>query len=231
MYVYIIHISIHIHIHIHIYIYIYIYTHIVKVTEAQAICEELKYEEGRAAVPRSGRIVIILLIVLILLLYNDIDISSIVISSNIVMSIMIISTSIVHCNVVSSSAVTRSGCAREPPLARPRVRKFVEPPGTRCSCMYIYIYTYIHIHIYICVCTYIYIYILHLGIPYKPSTVESSLPLYWTDASFVSQTSLPFGRGDDTVGDPHRAQICKFELFELKLLNSSCSSLSSYYWN
>ena len=24
-----------------------------------------------------------------------------------------------------------------------------------------------------------------------------------------------FGRGDDTVGDPHRAQISQFELFEL----------------
>ena len=27
-----------------------------------------------------------------------------------------------------------------------------------------------------------------------------------------------FGRGDDTVGNPHRTQICKFELFELVLL-------------
>ena len=27
-----------------------------------------------------------------------------------------------------------------------------------------------------------------------------------------------FGRGDDTVGNPHRAQTCKFELFELIIL-------------
>ena len=27
-----------------------------------------------------------------------------------------------------------------------------------------------------------------------------------------------FGRGDDTVGNPHRTQICQFELFELILL-------------
>ena len=36
------------------------------------------------------------------------------------------------------------------------------------------------------------------------------------------------GRGDDAVRDPHRAQICQFELFELKCINSSFSSLSSY---
>ena len=35
------------------------------------------------------------------------------------------------------------------------------------------------------------------------------------------------GRGDDTLGSPPRAQICQFELFELKLLNPSFSSLSS----
>ena len=32
------------------------------------------------------------------------------------------------------------------------------------------------------------------------------------------------GRGDDTVGSPHRAQISQFELFGLKVLNSSFSS-------
>ena len=31
-------------------------------------------------------------------------------------------------------------------------------------------------------------------------------------------TRLAFGRGDDTVGNPHRAQICQFELFEFILL-------------
>ena len=30
--------------------------------------------------------------------------------------------------------------------------------------------------------------------------------------------SSPFGRGDDTGGDPHGAQISQFELFELILL-------------
>ena len=35
------------------------------------------------------------------------------------------------------------------------------------------------------------------------------------------------GRGDETVGSPHRAQIVQFELFELKFLNSSFSSLAS----
>ena len=40
--------------------------------------------------------------------------------------------------------------------------------------------------------------------------------------------SVIVGRGDDAVGNPHRAQISQFELFEIKFLNSSCSSLSSY---
>ena len=31
----------------------------------------------------------------------------------------------------------------------------------------------------------------------------------------------PSGGGDDTVGNPHRARISQFELFELKCLNSS----------
>ena len=41
-------------------------------------------------------------------------------------------------------------------------------------------------------------------------------------------SSERIGRGDDTVGNPYRAQIYKFELCELKYLNSSFSSLSSY---
>ena len=36
------------------------------------------------------------------------------------------------------------------------------------------------------------------------------------------------GRGDDTVGDPHRAPIYRLELFEFKFINSSFSSLSCY---
>ena len=43
-----------------------------------------------------------------------------------------------------------------------------------------------------------------------------------------SAQTLPFGRGDDTVGNPHRAQISQFELLELKIINSSFSSLSSH---
>ena len=39
--------------------------------------------------------------------------------------------------------------------------------------------------------------------------------------------STYFGRGDDTVGNPHRPQIVEFELFELKRINSSFSSSSS----
>ena len=35
------------------------------------------------------------------------------------------------------------------------------------------------------------------------------------------------GRGDDTGQNPHRAQISQFEVFELKFLNSSFSSVSS----
>ena len=35
------------------------------------------------------------------------------------------------------------------------------------------------------------------------------------------------GGGDDAVGSPHRAQASRFALFELKFLNSSCSSLFS----
>ena len=37
-----------------------------------------------------------------------------------------------------------------------------------------------------------------------------------------------FGGGDDTVGNPHRAQISQFELVDLRFVNSSFSSLSSY---
>ena len=35
-------------------------------------------------------------------------------------------------------------------------------------------------------------------------------------------------KGDDTVGNPPRAQIHQFELFELKFINLSFLSLSSY---
>ena len=38
-----------------------------------------------------------------------------------------------------------------------------------------------------------------------------------------------FGRGHDTVGNPHRAQISQFELLQLEFLSSSFSGLLSYY--
>ena len=44
----------------------------------------------------------------------------------------------------------------------------------------------------------------------------------------IIATGAPVGRGDDKVGNPHRAQIYQFELFELKYFNSIFSSLSSY---
>ena len=47
-------------------------------------------------------------------------------------------------------------------------------------------------------------------------------------ASDAARSRLPtLGRGDDPVGNPHRAQISQFKLFELTFLNSSFSSLSS----
>ena len=75
--------------------------------------------------------------------------------------------------------------------------------------MYIYIYVYMYIYIYIYIIrlynTYIYIYI------------------------YIYMRGRPgqFGGGDDTVGNPHRAQVSPLELFELKLVDSSFSSLSS----
>ena len=42
-----------------------------------------------------------------------------------------------------------------------------------------------------------------------------------------ARTGSGFRRGDDTVGDPHRTPISQFELFELKFVTSSFSSLSS----
>ena len=37
-----------------------------------------------------------------------------------------------------------------------------------------------------------------------------------------------FERAEDAVGDPRRAQIPQFEFFELKFIGSSFSSLSPY---
>ena len=48
--------------------------------------------------------------------------------------------------------------------------------------------------------------------------------------ALASRSGANDRKGDDTVGNPPRARILHFELFELKFLNSSFSSLSSC-WN
>ena len=40
----------------------------------------------------------------------------------------------------------------------------------------------------------------------------------WRDGSCADLGAQCFGRGDDTVGNPHRAQISQFQLFEFSLL-------------
>ena len=40
------------------------------------------------------------------------------------------------------------------------------------------------------------------------------------DDDDINNNSTTFGRGDDTVGNPHRAQIVQFELSELILLST-----------
>ena len=75
--------------------------------------------------------------------------------------------------------------------------------------MCVYIYIYIHIHTYIHIYIYIHTYICAT-----------------TDARQPQRAQL--GRGDDMVGDPHRTRTSKFELLELKCLNSSFSSSLVY---
>ena len=82
-------------------------------------------------------------------------------------------------------------------------------------------------------CTYIYIYIyIYIHACWKPLVITVSVFTCLLQ-SFCSPV-LPLlaspgrgcwggraactGRGDDTVGSPHRAQICQFELFERILL-------------
>ena len=72
--------------------------------------------------------------------------------------------------------------------------------------------------------------------------VDSTVPSHWpsrnTNFEFEGKGGVAisyqwfwyyFGRGDDAVGNPHRARNSQFELFELTYLNSSFSSLSSYW--
>ena len=56
------------------------------------------------------------------------------------------------------------------------------------------------LYTYICIYIYIYIY-THIG----------------GQGRTAQKVAASFGRGDDTVGDPHRGQIYQFELFQLIL--------------
>ena len=54
-----------------------------------------------------------------------------------------------------------------------------------------------------------------------PATAETSddvLKLETVKHILVVSKTL-IGRGDDTVGNPHRAQICQFDVFELMFLS------------
>ena len=53
--------------------------------------------------------------------------------------------------------------------------------------------------------------------PREQAGVASRPPL-WVDRAMQANQAAKVGRGDDTVGNPHRAQIYRFELFELILL-------------
>ena len=55
----------------------------------------------------------------------------------------------------------------------------------------------------------------------KWRSIPNRSPQILTPADSSSESRVyagGFGRGDDTVGKPHRAQISQFELFELVLL-------------
>ena len=82
--------------------------------------------------------------------------------------------------------------------------------------VYIYIYICIYIYIYMYACTYTYTYMLII-------TVLSLL----SERHLFARAGGRLGGGDDTVGNPPRAQISHFELFELRFTNYSFSSLSS----
>ena len=85
---------------------------------------------------------------------------------------------------------------------------------------YIYIYIYMHKHAYI-----------NIHVPPFEMTPESN-NLCCSKSSQSTQMARSSRHssdgGHETVGNPHRAQISQFEFFELKFLNSSFSSLSSY---
>ena len=66
--------------------------------------------------------------------------------------------------------------------------------------------------------------IIHYTIRYY--TIRSK-GIEYVHIELMDEPTPQFGRGDDKVGNPHRAQISQLELCELEFLNSSCSSLSS----
>ena len=71
--------------------------------------------------------------------------------------------------------------------------------------MYTYIYIYTHIiHVYIYI--YVYIHTHHIHIVYYDILGNTCVYIY-IYVVFLCETPVPsFGRGDDTVGNPHRAQ-------------------------
>ena len=74
-------------------------------------------------------------------------------------------------------------------------------------CIYIYIYTCIHIYIYIVFVYYISLYLS----PYTYIYIYIYIHTY-------DGPVTPLGRGEDTVGNPRRARIYRFELIlSLKL--------------
>ena len=83
-----------------------------------------------------------------------------------------------------------------------------------CICTYTYRCIQTH-YIYVCVCIYV---SLSLSIYIYISTREAWAALQRARRQKGGALSPLLGRGDDTVGNPHRIQIYQFELFELVLL-------------
>ena len=77
-----------------------------------------------------------------------------------------------------------------------------------CTYIYIYIYTHTYVYIYIYIHTYTHTHYIYIHI----------WSLFNSSWNLRTGRSPRFGRGDDTVGNPHRAQIYQLELFELILL-------------
>ena len=107
------------------------------------------------------------------------------------------------------------------------IRMYVYVYMYKCMCIYICIYIYFHIciyvyNIYIYICIYIYIYIYAYTWARRPflppPALARALPgaprEYINSNSSSSSSSSSIGRGDDSVGNPYRAQISQFELLE-----------------